>query len=475
MHRAGFVFILGLTACSFGHPLTGIFPQTDGESDSDLSTLLLGLLGQFAGLDVRASSGIVLTYESVPFSVAGGTPPYSFRVSRGGGAITASGIYTSGAVLGTNTITVVDAAGLTGSASVTVSGGTGNGTFQTSLSYASFDAPHSLQSGDFTNDGVLDLAVGTSNGGAQEIRIYAGNGDGTFQAGTSNPVGAGVRSVTTGDFNSDGNLDVAGGTTSNRFSAFLGNTDVSYQPRVDYAHTAQPLGVRAGDMDNDGVLDIVSGDFNGDAISFWKGNGDGTFQNAATFGALNAPRNIELSDINNDGSLDIIASNLSGAPSVNPGATVFAGNGDGTFQTGIENVAAADVRNVILGDFNGDASVDIVTLPNSGSNITVFLGSGNGLFQAGMAYTVTGAGVNRAGAACDFNGDGRIDLALGDRTNNEVTILFGDGAGSFAAGPQLSAPSDPHGVHCRDLNRDGIMDIAMASFGSDTLRVFLGN
>ncbi|MCR9142698.1 MAG: VCBS repeat-containing protein [bacterium] len=477
MQKSCLALILGLTACSLGHPLTGIFPRDEDESDSDLSALLLlGFAGQFAGLTVQASVSQVLIYENVTFTVAGGTPPYSFRVSRGGGTITISGVFTAGPVLGANTVTVVDSTGLTGSASVNVSGGAGDGTFQTSLNYAAFDAPQTIQSGDFTNDGVLDLLVGTSNAGAQEMRIYAGNGDGSFQTGTSNPIGAGIRSVTVGDFNADGNLDMAGGTTGNRFSVFLGNSDITFQPRVDYPHTPGALGIRAGDMDGDGVQDIVSGDFNDGTISFWKGSGDGTFQSASTFGSLNAPRFVELADLNNDGALDIAAPNLAGAPSTNPGATVFPGNGDGTFGAGVENDSpAGGGRFVIFGDFNGDSNLDLVTLPASGSDITIFNGNGDGSFQTGQVYTVTGATVDRFGVACDFNSDGRLDLALADRANSAVAILFGDGAGSFTVGPQLAAPTNPHGVHCRDLNRDGIMDIAAASFNTDTLRVFLGN
>lgn len=480
---------LALSACVYGHPLVGVVPQNSSVGGGELSgaLALLGLLsasGTMAAdgagatdssLTVHVSADTVLTYESITFSAVDGTPPYNFQVTRGGGTITSSGVYSAAAVPGDTSVTVTDSTGRTGIGSVTVSGGSGDGTFQTSLNYTAFDAPHSIQSGDFTGDGVLDLLVGTSNAGAQEMRIFEGNGDGSFQVGTSNSVGDGVRSVTVGDFNSDGNLDMAGGTTGNKFVVFLGNGDVTFQSRVDYAHALSPLGVRAGDMDNDGVLDMVSGDMSGNSISFWKGTGDGTFQAASTFGSVNSPRNIEIADFNYDGALDIVAANVAGTPSTNPGATVFLGNGDGTFQDGVENSAAADVRNITLGDFNGDGYLDIVCIPNSGSDITVFLGNGDGSFQTALVYTVSGANVDREGMACDFNGDGRMDLAVGDRGNNVVAILFGDGAGSFIAGPQLSAASDPHGVHCRDLNGDGKMDVAVASFGTDLLRVFLGN
>ncbi len=479
---------LTFTACSYGHPLMGVFPSDKGGAGADDSALALlslfgagsvadvGSAGMNSGsLEIQASATQVLIYESVTFSVSGGTPPYSFRVSTGGGTISTTGLYTAAAVLGTNTITVVDSAGLTGSTSVVVSGGTGNGTFSVSNNYGTASGPHAVRAGDITNDGVLDLVVGTQTGGSNQISIYEGIGDGSFLAGTTNNAGGGVRTVVVADFDADGNLDVGAGTTGNLFSIFLGNADITFQPGVDYAHAPQPLGIKTGDMDNDGILDIVSGDLGTNTISFFKGNGDGTFQSASTFGSLNTPRRVALADFNNDGNLDIVAGNRAGTPSLNPGATVYLGNGDGTFQNGVEYASTTDSRAALTGDFNGDANIDIVTLPNSGTDITIFLGNGDGTFQAGQTFTVSGTNVSRAGVACDFNGDAQMDLALTDRANNDIVVLFGDGTGSFTTGPSLNAPGDPHAVDCRDLTGDGKMDVSMTSFTADSLRVFVGN
>src|SRR5207249_2462038 len=77
----------------------------------------------------------------------------------------------------------------------------------------------------------------------------------------------------------------------------------------------------------------------------------------------------------------------------------------------------------------------------------------------------------------DFNGDGKQDLAVGNQTSNNVSILLGDGAGSFSAATNFStgAGTQPASVAVGDFNGDGKQDLAVANFFPNTVSILLGN
>jgi hypothetical protein len=134
-------------------------------------------------------------------------------------------------------------------------------------------------------------------------------------------------------------------------------------------------------------------------------------------------------------------------------------------------------RSVAVGDFNGDGIPDLATPDFGSNNVTVLLGNGSGGFSpAANSPFAVGAGPQFV-AIGDFNGDGFPDLAVANETSNNVTILLGNGAGSFTASPgsPFGTGTQPHCVVVGDFNGDGIEDIATANYGSNNLTVMLGN
>ena len=137
---------------------------------------------------------------------------------------------------------------------------------------------------------------------------------------------------------------------------------------------------------------------------------------------------------------------------------------------------ATDVRpiSIAVGDFNGDGILDLATANNGGSTVTILLGNGNGTFTANGTVPLTGT-IPYSIAAGDFDGDGKLDLAVADAQSNNVTILLGNGNGTFTA--QATSPSTgthPFSIVVGDFNGDGIPDLAVANNASDNVTILLG-
>ncbi|MGA3326960.1 MAG: VCBS repeat-containing protein, partial [Terriglobia bacterium] len=129
---------------------------------------------------------------------------------------------------------------------------------------------------------------------------------------------------------------------------------------------------------------------------------------------------------------------------------------------------------VAIGDFNGDGIPDLAVADFTSSNVSILLGNGDGTFQTAVNYPV--ATNPRSVVVGDFNGDGKLDLAVASYTNsNNVTILLGNGDGTFTTKGTFTAGSSPRSVAVGDFNGDGIPDLAVANYGGSTVSVLLGN
>ncbi|HKF47519.1 MAG TPA: FG-GAP-like repeat-containing protein [Terracidiphilus sp.] len=210
--------------------------------------------------------------------------------------------------------------------------------------------------------------------------------------------------------------------------------------------------------------------------------------------SLSSHPTIEIAgDFNNDGIPDLLlffSSNYGGGGPFS--WTILFGKGDGTFTTGPTTQAPelASEQNIYLiaGDFNGDGNTDLAVLGDSfsysGNFVTTYLGHGDGTFGAGTtstAYNVPGQGgdvILGSMVTGDFNGDGKLDLAIvGDYVNfGGVTVLLGNGDGTFTAtGPNYAPTSGFNQVAAGDFNGDGILDlIATTYFSPGGATVFLG-
>lgn len=280
--------------------------------------------------------------------------------------------------------------------------------------------------------------------------------------------------VVLGDFNGDGKLDVAlTAVGQSLVYVLIGNGDGSFQKAKSYpgSPSLHAYGLAAGDFNKDGKLDLVVSD-GGDvaAVSLLFGNGDGTFQAPVPCSAGPAPTTVAVGDFNNDGNLDIATASLSGGPANKGGVAVLVGNGDGTFQSSVLYSAGVAPNSVVVGNINGDTSLDIAA-GTTGSIVAVLLGNGDGTFQKPIRNSI-GVNPHYVGLG-DFNGDGKLDVVatLENRNTdtNKVIIALGNGDGSLKTPLTITSPPRPQATAIADFNLDGALDLAIGASNSDGL------
>lgn len=221
---------------------------------------------------------------------------------------------------------------------VTVFLNDGRGGFPSNLAstYPAGSFPFAVAVGDFDANGTLDLAV-ADRASTGAVTVLLNNGDGTFSAsGTSSyDVGLYPRSLAVGDFNNDGSPDLAaanGGTNSyhsSDVSVLLndGSGGFSAASGSPYAAGLSPYSVVPGDFNDDGNLDLAVADFHGThSVSLLLGNGDGSMQAPAEYGpaysTTNAPFSIAAGDLDGNGTLDLAVASETSSGTVR----IFRGN-----------------------------------------------------------------------------------------------------------------------------------------------------
>jgi hypothetical protein len=229
--------------------------------------------------------------------------------------------------------------------------GNGDGTFQSTAQYGPQNSPF-VAAADVNGDGKLDLV--TADGTAKTVSVLLGNGDGTFGFATSFPVGNSANSLVVGDFNKDGQPDLAVATGSS-VAVLLGTGNGTFGTAVEYNAGAGGTNVAAGDLNHDGNLDLVVSNSSSNYVSVLLGKGDGTFSPPVNITVGSTPTTIALSDFNLDGNQDIAVYNSDWGD-----IAVLLGNGDGTFQLP-QYFRSGLSFSFKAGDLNGDGSPDIVT------------------------------------------------------------------------------------------------------------------
>ncbi|MBA3914120.1 MAG: VCBS repeat-containing protein [Acidobacteriales bacterium] len=320
--------------------------------------------------------------------------------------------------------------------------GNGDGTFRPGVYYPVGRGPSAIVIADFNRDGNLDLLAADESD--DQIGILLGNGDGTFQPAQETSTGVGTLSVATGDFNGDQKLDLVtanGGGTCPCFSVLLGNGDGTFQPPISTRPPVISSVVGVGDFNRDGKLDVATAgqSLATSKVTIYLGHGDGTFQKGLSYLIGSSPNGIAVGDFRKTGKLDLAI-----ADSLGPGISVLLGNGDGTFQQPVSYPTILP-NSVTTADVNRDGKLDLVAA-NFGcvdrscpAGASVFLGNGDGTFQPAVMHA---AGVEDWWAAvADFNQDGLPDVAIADNLTDAGIALINTGVVSFSPSSTILFPT----------------------------------
>ena len=331
--------------------------------------------------------------------------------------------------------------------------------------------------------GRFDLIVadqGDSTSGYQpQLTVFQTDGAGQFQFSAAMPVGAVPEALVAGDFG-NGELDLAvANNIDNDVSVFMGNADGTFQnDPSNYTVGLDPVSIAAYSLRGDGRLDLVTVNENSDDVSVLLGNGDGTFQPQSRFAVGPFPESAVVGDFNGDGRPDLAVGCLGLAPNTGGEISVLLGRGDGTFQDQLPNLVGSDPVATLAADINHDGHLDLITTNEYSNDISVLLGNGDGTFEAAESFP---AGIAPTGVvAGDFNGDGRIDLAVADSGDGEgqgqgVSILLGNGDGTFQPPIFYATDAYPSAIAVGDFAGNGVLDLAVANLVSDSVTVLLGD
>jgi VCBS repeat-containing protein len=332
--------------------------------------------------------------------------------------------------------------------------------------------PASVAVGDFNGDGNPDLAIANQLSSTVSVLVGSADGDFTRQA-PDLAVGDFPVSVAAGDFNADQDLDLAvANGFSGTVSVLLGGNGASFTrqtPELTIGGT--PWSVAVGDFNGDGDPDLAVANQMSNNVSVLLGSAGGGFIRQTSNLAVGAgPTSVAVGDFNGDNDPDLaVANQFDGTVSVllgTPGGGGFSGPTlAGNYTSGL------DLMSVAVGDFNGDSDPDLAVGDMSPGVIRVFLGSTGGSFSRPTTLTVD-SGVSSV-AVGDFNRDADPDLAVANFNYGRVSVLIGGAGGSFSGPTDFTAGSGSPSIAVSDFSRDGKPDFAVASFNSGTVAVRL--
>ena len=242
---------------------------------------------------------------------------------------------------------------------------------------------------------------------------------------------------------------------------------LSFRPAVHLTTGMRPVTVLIADLNKDGSKDILVANTGGDSVSVFLNDGKGGFSPAkgSPFPAGPAPNDLALGDFNGDGYLDVAVANHSIQR-----VSVLLGDGKGglSLAPGSPFPVASNPHphGIAAADFNGDGKLDLAVDSWGENKVLVLFGNGDGTFRKPGAKFAVGEAPYQRLRAADLDGDGHPDIITSNWEGRSLSILRGDGKGGFspAGGKRVAVAPAPFGLAIGDFNGDHHLDIAVAHY-----------
>lgn len=338
--------------------------------------------------------------------------------------------------------------------------------------------PFDIAKGDFNGDSKIDLVIG--NRVSKSVSLLIGDGSGGFATPVNFALPGSPQSLAVGDFNLDSRPDVitVNNDSSNGLpgrSLLLNNGSGGFQAAQNISLDPRYTNIVATDFNNDGKPDIATLRFsiNGNGVvSVSFGDGMGSFGTVTEYPVGKSSIEMISLDLNGDNRPDLATANLNSFD-----ISILLNNGDGTFGATRTSNIPGNPQSLVSGDFNSDGKTDILVTSGNGSNGTLSLLFGDGLGNLISPVTFDlGKNLFQAVAA-DLNGDGTLDLAIGDTAQSSpaipgIWLLFGNGAGRFSFPVLHNLTEGAFALSSADFDGNGRLDLA---FTRNNLGVVLNN
>ena len=331
------------------------------------------------------------------------------------------------------------------------------------------NVPDSTVVGDFNSDGQLDLATASSSDGVSPVTALV-RLDGGFVPHPISMRGTTVDDVIAADLDADGDTDLA---TADRWDGtvtiHLSNRDGTFVSRVagsvigGYAHS-----VAAGDLNADGRADLAATGSNAPGITALMRQADGSYVTSLIPGSGNRPYRVEIGDVDGDARADLAVNNADDRE-----VTVLFSEEDGTFHAAAPVGTGRGAYEMAAGDLDGDGRTELVTA-DQGSNSVTRVSATDGRTLSATRIPVVLPGSNPAAVAiADVTGDRRPDIAVAGLGVGHDAVVVQRPGGAFTAPFIVGRTNSGFSIATGDVSGDGAVDLAVGGANDDSVNLLL--